>query len=151
MKYAVTLVRYMENELPGPAEVMGAHWGEWLRNEFYLVLARNGHHTVLVNSGTPRDMTVPNQFQRRFAERSIPLIKEPMPQPLLNIGVQPSDVDILILTPFTYYTTGNLSVFTNAQICILRRGWLDFMAPEAYTPQLPRPITIDPEQLKWLV
>jgi glyoxylase-like metal-dependent hydrolase (beta-lactamase superfamily II) len=141
----------MENELPGPAEVMGAHWGEWLHNEFYLVVARNMDRTVVVNSGTPRDMTLPNEFQRRFAERSVPRIRAPMPQPLLDIGVQPSDVDLLILTPFTYYTTGNLSLFSKAEICMLRRGWMDFMAPDPYTPQLPRPITIDSDQLKWLV
>ncbi len=151
MSYVVSLAKYMENELPGPAEVMGSHWGEWLRNEFYLLVARNAQRTVLVNSGTPQDMTVPNQFQRRFADRSVPVVRAPMPQALVDIGVRPSDVDVLILTPFTYYTTGNLSLFTKAQICILRRGWVDFMAPEPYCPKLPRPITIDPEQLKWLV
>src|SRR5690349_12473623 len=130
---------------------MGSHWGGWLCNEFYLLVALYSQWTALVNSRTPQDMAVPHKFQLRLAACSVPVVRAPMPQPLVDIGVQPSDVDVLILTPFTYYTTGNLSLFTKAQICILRRGWVDFMAPEPYCPQLPRPITIDPEQLKWLV
>jgi hypothetical protein len=120
MTYSVRLVKYMENELPGPAEVMGSHWNEWLRNEFYLVVARNRERTVVINSGPSRDMTVPNEFQRRFAERSVARISQEMkmPQPLLDIGVDPAGVDILILTPFTYYTTGNLSLFTrSSKVC----------------------------------
>ena len=151
--YSVRLVKVFENELPGPAEFMGSRWGKWLRNYFYLVIVQNSERTVVINSGPPKDLSIPNQFQKQFAERSVPIRTddEIMPKPLQNAGIEPSNVSLLILTPFTCYTTGNISSFTNAQICLLRRGWIDFMAPEPYSPQLPREIFIPSEQLAWLV
>lgn len=153
MTYSVRLVKSFENELPGPAEIMCSHWNEWFRNIFYMLIVKSEDRTIVINSGPPRDMTIPNQFQRSFAERSVPRIAdaEKLPGALKAAGIDPSDVDILVLCPFGYYTTGNLSLFTKAQICILKRGWIDFMAPEPYSPRFSRQLFIDDEQLRWLI
>jgi glyoxylase-like metal-dependent hydrolase (beta-lactamase superfamily II) len=153
MVYSVRLIKTFENELPGPAEIMCSHWNEWFRNIFYMVIAQSQDKTIVINTGPPRDMAIPSQFQRSFAERSVPKIAEAekLPKALESVGIAPSSVDILVLSPFGYYTTGNLALFTKAKICILKRGWVDFMAPEPFAPRFSRQLFIDDEQLKWLV
>jgi len=153
MTYSVRLVKTFENELPGPAEIMCSHWNEWFHNIFYLLVVKSKDQIVVINSGPPRDMTIPDEFQRNFAARSVVKIAESdkLPNALEAVGVAPSNVDILVLSPLVYYTTGNISLFTKAKICILRRGWIDFMAPEPYVPRFSRRLFIDDEQLKWLV
>ena len=42
-------------------------------------------------------------------------------------------------------------MFTKAKICILKRGWIDFLVPEPCTPRFARQLFIDDEQLKWLL
>ena len=45
------------------------------------------------------------------------------------MGVDPANVDYLIVTPLQYYATSNVDLFTHAKICILKRGWADFHVP----------------------
>ena len=49
------------------------------------------------------------------------------------------------------YATGGLDQFPNATICISRRGWIDFNAPDPEIPQLPRHIIFPEHVLSWLV
>jgi hypothetical protein len=51
---------------------------------------------------------------------------------LATAGVKPADVTHVVLTPLQLYTTSNVPLFGNAQICLSRRGWLHYQATDVH-------------------
>jgi glyoxylase-like metal-dependent hydrolase (beta-lactamase superfamily II) len=127
-------------------------WGELFDQTLWIPIVQGGK-TVVIGTGFPHDRTICNEYMRAFHPDSGVEVKpeNEMPSPLLRAGVDPAEVDVVILSPLAFYTTGNLSLFTKAQICILRRGWVDFMAPDPFSPQQPRQVVFSKEGLCWLL
>src|SRR5215831_13380902 len=74
---------------------------------YYLVLIRNSERTILVNTGMPEDFHAFESFVKRW-HSSCRLFREDIERPaaaLSNAGVTPDQVDTVILTPLTIYTT----------------------------------------------
>jgi hypothetical protein len=46
------------------------------------------------------------------------------------LGIEPEDVDHVIVTPLMAYSAANLSLFPNAVYTISRKGWISRLAPE---------------------
>jgi glyoxylase-like metal-dependent hydrolase (beta-lactamase superfamily II) len=69
---------------------------------------------------------------------------------LARAGLTPEQVDTVVLTPLTIYTTGNLRLFPRAAFAMNRRGWIDFWAPQKHAPKLPPEIAIPLESRFYL-
>lgn len=138
----------------GPA--VSVYWNDRL-NEFldlyyYVVLIQSGTRTILINTGMPEDFSAFDQFVRNWHPscRIHREVNERTPALLTAAGVSPDQVDLVVITPITFYTTGNLSMFPNARFVFNRRGWVDFWAPEEHAPKLPRDIAIPCQSRIWL-
>jgi glyoxylase-like metal-dependent hydrolase (beta-lactamase superfamily II) len=53
----------------------------------------------------------------------------PPRQVLAEVGVEPEEVDAVLITAMGAYATGNIELFPNAHIYMSRTGWLDVVAP----------------------
>jgi hypothetical protein len=54
---------------------------------------------------------------------------EDLDSALATAGVTREEITHVIVTPFQTYSIGNLLSLPNAQICLSRKGWIDFHAP----------------------
>jgi glyoxylase-like metal-dependent hydrolase (beta-lactamase superfamily II) len=69
---------------------------------------------------------------------------------LASVGLKPGDIDHVLITPLQAYATGNIPLFTNAEICLSKRGWIeDFQAPK-YHMHIPRKLRIPDDVLRYL-
>jgi hypothetical protein len=154
--YSVQLIRVGEAEVRGPEAFWMARWNEWVGLTFYCILIRGRGRTILLNTGPPADLTDLNrvwvgyQGDERAAMRVRP--EERMPEVLTAYGVTPGQVDTVVLSPLSAYTTGNLELFAAATIAMSRAGWIEFMAPpRGVNPTAERETTIPARVLKRLV
>jgi hypothetical protein len=129
MHYAVRSLRVGTVEIPGPELYWMSNWTDWFPLWFQVVLIQGNGITALVNSGPPDDLSPMNdlwgqimgdrgRMRRGDDERVVPA--------LAKAGVTPAEITHLFLTPFQLYTTGNVHLFTNAQICVTKRGWIHY-------------------------
>src|SRR5437660_8000865 len=99
----------------GPA--VSVYWNdrldEFLDLYYYVVLIQSDTRTILINTGMPEDFSAFDQFVRKW-QPSCRVYRDPnesTPALLRAAGVFPEQVDTVIITPITVYTTGNLSIF----------------------------------------
>jgi glyoxylase-like metal-dependent hydrolase (beta-lactamase superfamily II) len=125
---------------------------EFAKLYYYFVLIRNSERTILVNTGLPEDYSAFQTFLtawhpqcKLFRDES-----EKIAAVLAREGLSLEQVDTIVLTPLTVYTTGNLCLFSQAKIAVNRRGWIDFWAPEKDAPKLPTDIAIPRESRLFL-
>lgn len=138
----------------GPA--VSVYWNDRLTKScelyYYVVVLRKGERTILINTGLPDDIEPLQQFVRKWHpdchvsrgddERTL--------EALARVGVDPVQVEKVILTPLTIYTTGELRLFPSAKFAVSRRGWTDFWAPAPHAPRLPVDIAIARESRIYL-
>ena len=115
---------------------------------YYIVILRNERRTILINTGLPDDISMFEQFVQAWhpachvyctdEERSLCA--------LARASVDTAQLETVILTPLTVYTTGQLKLFPNARFGISRTGWIDFWAPQPHAPRLPPDIAIAREK-----
>jgi len=131
----------------------------WEEIVFWAFLIENEERRVLLNTGFPEDYGALHDHWTRWAKSAtgeaghVPIVHtENLIQNALQArGVRPDQVDQVLVTPLTSYATGGLDRFTNADIWLSQRGWVDFHAPDPEIPQLPRDIVFPPHVLQWLV
>jgi glyoxylase-like metal-dependent hydrolase (beta-lactamase superfamily II) len=119
---------------------------------YYLVVLENQHRTIVINTGLPPDFSAFDRFVKSWHPRCrIYRAPEETPAAVLErAGVDPANVETVILTPLTVYTTGNLSLFPTAKFAVSRRGWIDFWAPQPHAPRLPADIAMVPESRRYI-
>jgi glyoxylase-like metal-dependent hydrolase (beta-lactamase superfamily II) len=138
----------------GPA--VSVYWNdrlnEYIDLNYYLVLIQNDKRTILINTGMPADFLAFHEFARAWHPSCRIYRDEPeSTQNLLHTAdVQPSEIETVVITPITVYTTGNLRLFEDSKFVFNRRGWIDFWAPEPHAPRLPRDIAIPQASREWL-
>jgi len=125
----------------GPAS--SVYWndrlGECCELFYYVVLIENSERRILVNTGMPDDFSEFDAFVKSW-NPVCRIYREETESPvriLASSGIAPTDIDVVLITPLTVYTTGNLALFPNATFCFNRRGWVDFWAPHRHAPRLP--------------
>lgn len=153
MAYSIQVVQLARQELLGACIYYMERFDRWEPFIFHLVVIRGEGKTLVINSGLIRDLSVLEPFWPLWpGERKIVLEKDGgLPNALVKVGVNPAEVDYLLISPFQYYSTGNIDLFSKAQICFLERGWIDFHAPKhRYLDQF-RDIVIPPDMLTHLV
>lgn len=152
--YDVQVLKVGEADVMGPEVYWMDRWLEWETLYFYIVVLRSSDHTVVINSGPPRDLTALNarwgsgafgkrgELRRRDAE---------LPErALASIGVAPEDVDHVLITPLQAYATANIPLFRNATICLSKRGWTEDYHAEKFPMHVPKALRIPPDVLAYL-
>jgi glyoxylase-like metal-dependent hydrolase (beta-lactamase superfamily II) len=96
------------------------------------MIIRGNGSTIVVNTGPDPDfLPTMNERWAKFDPRHQLRVKddERLEPALAHAGVGPEDVNHVIVTPFQSYAIGNVLCFPHAEICVSRRGWIDFHAP----------------------
>lgn len=153
MTYEIQVLKMGQCEVPGP-EVYWMHsWDMWETLYFWMVVIRGADKTVIINTGPPTDLTALNEVWKRAIGPRSQMIREENERPqnaLAGIGINPLEVDYVLITPLQAYATGGIPIFRNATICISRRGWIeDFHAPR-YKMHIPRRLRIPDDVLHYL-
>jgi len=153
MPYSVQALKMGQCQVRGPEVYWMDRWDDWEELYFYMVLVRGEGHTIVINSGPPRDLTALNaRWTSAFGARGA-LVRGEKELPeaaLARFGVAPGDVDLVLITPLQAYAVGNIPMFRKARVCLSRRGWIeDFHAP-AYEMHVPRKLRIPDDVLAYL-
>jgi glyoxylase-like metal-dependent hydrolase (beta-lactamase superfamily II) len=153
MKYTMQVLKMGECQVRGPEVYWMDHWDDWEKLYFLMVVVRGNGKTLLINTGPPRDLAGLNaRWTATFGERGA-LVRSEAERPeaaLGSIGVQPEEVNRVLITPLQAYATGNIHLFRKAEVCVSRRGWIeDFQAP-LYEMHVPRKLRIPDEVLAYL-
>jgi hypothetical protein len=135
MEYAVRSISVGTFEEPGYAVFWQRNEPAWVSLRLQLVLIEGGGIRALVNTALPDDLSTlhaefPNALmwqpegtrggtvRERPGELQVPA--------LAAAGVTPADITHVVLTPIVRYTTETLGAFPNAQICMLKSGWIHY-------------------------
>jgi hypothetical protein len=132
-QWSVNVVSVGESLIRGPEVFWMSHWDEMLPLAFNVTVARRGHDVVVVNTSPPESTErIERDFPKMRYLHDAPtgdLVRgesESMLGALRSVGVQPSDVTHVVLTPLELYTTGTMHLFRDATICLSKRGWVHF-------------------------
>lgn len=157
--YTITPLKMGETQVPS-AEIywMTKLYG-WEQLDFLAFLIEGGGKRILLNTGFARDFSDLHKHWTTWAkaatgeEGHVPVVQENewVVNALRSKGVTPEQITHVLVTPLTAYATGGLDQFPNAEICVSRRGWIDFHAPDPEVPQLPRHIIFPNHVLQYLV
>jgi glyoxylase-like metal-dependent hydrolase (beta-lactamase superfamily II) len=103
--------------------------GEWRDLYFYYWLIQGNGQIVLVDTGVPlnkpEDFDILNRSHQYVHEDCIhPPEHVVQPQDALAaVGLAPTDVHKILITSTSSYATGNIELFTNADVYVSRLGW----------------------------
>jgi hypothetical protein len=141
-------------EVPYPEVYWMERFQEWTTLEFQMAVVQGGGRMAVVNTGFPEDISGISQAWRDYlGERAA--LRRPdawkTAAALRSAGVDPSSIDLVLLTPLQLYTTGNLRLFPKARICVSRRGWIEDIIAPTYPHHVPRAGCISDEDLRWLL
>lgn len=129
--YSIQILPVAHQEMRGPCIYYLDRFDVWEPFQFHIFVLRGGGNTILINSGPPQDLRFLDPYWSLWpGERPIEIAEhEQIDHALAAANIDPAEVNIVIVTPLVFYATGNLDRFPNAQICLLKRGWVDFHAP----------------------
>ena len=153
MTYDIKVLKMGQCQVPGPEVFWMSHWDTWETLYFWMVVIRGGGKTAIINTGPPHHLTALNEVWKKAVDERSQMVRQESERPeqaLSALGIKPGDVDFVLITPLQAYATGNIPLFTKAQICISRRGWIeDFHAPK-YEMHIPRKLRIPDDVLHYL-
>jgi glyoxylase-like metal-dependent hydrolase (beta-lactamase superfamily II) len=153
MQHDIQVLKMGQCEVPGPEVYRMSKWGSWEVLHFWMVLMRGNDKNIIINTGPPRDLSHMNSVWSEAIDPRSQFVRsedERPEQALRQLGVSPSEIDYVLITPLQSYATGNIALFPNATVCISRRGWIeDFHAPK-FEMHIPRKLRIPDDTLKYL-
>ncbi len=139
VKYSIRVFRGGGEYGPAASVYWNDRFNECCDLYYYIILIEGGGRRILLNTGLPEDVTEFDRFVKAW-NPVCKIYREPSERPaetLASVGLTPADIDLVLITPLTVYTTGNLALFPKAQFGFIRRGWVDFWAPGKHAPRLP--------------
>ena len=153
MNYDVHVLKMGQCLVPGPEVYWMSNWDTWETLHFWMVVIRGGGKNIIINTGPPRDLTALNAAWKAAIDERSQMVRTENERPdaaLARIGLKPQDIHYVLITPLQAYATGNIPLFTNAEVCISKRGWIeDFQAPK-YHMHIPRKLRIPDDVLHYL-
>lgn len=152
--YSIQALKMAEAEVPGPEVFWMSHWNEWVKLHFYMVVLRGNGITAVINTGPPSDISQLNRAWGAFAGPRCQMIRGEEERPelaLARIGVDPADVDFVLLTPLQSYATANIPLFSKARICLSRRGWIEDVIARPSSSHGSREFCVPDSVLKYLL
>lgn len=152
--YEIQVLKAGEADVPGPEVYWMSHWDTWETLSFYIVIIRGNGRTLVINTGPPRDLSLLNAaWKDAYGVERAAMRRTDRERPefaLQEAGVNPGEVDYVVVTPLQAYATANIPLFSKATICISKRGWIeDFHAPPFPVPA-PRHLRIPNDVLVYL-
>jgi hypothetical protein len=134
MDYTVRSISVGTFEEPGYAVFWMRNDPAWITLRLQLVLIEGGGVRALVNTALPDDLSALHaEFPTAMMWQpegvrgaTIRRPEELQRAALAAAGVTPEDITHVILTPIVRYTTDTLDEFPNAEICILKSGWVHY-------------------------
>jgi hypothetical protein len=127
--YNVQILPLGRGDVPGPELFWMGGWGEWHTLLFQSVLIRGDGVVALVNTGPAADLGPMNAHWETVLGERAAMRREPgefIVDQLAAHGLTPEEITHVILTPLQLYTVSNVALFSNANICISKRGWVHF-------------------------
>ena len=153
MKYEIQVLKMGECQVPGPEVYWMSNWDTWETLHFWMVVIRGGGKNIIINTGPPADLTPLNAAWKEAIDERSQMVRQDSDRPgtaLASVGLKPGDIDHVLITPLQAYATGNIPLFTNAEICLSKRGWIeDFQAPK-YNMHIPRKLRSPDHVLQYL-
>ncbi|WGX94801.1 hypothetical protein [Nocardioides sp. L-11A] len=152
MTFGVRILPLGFGEVPGPEVYWMSDWDQWYRLAFQSFLIEGPGVRALVGTGPAEDLTAMNEGWAAFLGERAAFQREPgqwLPDQLTALGLTPSDITHVLLTPLQLYTTANLTLFDQAQICLTERGWTHFHSTHRH-PHDNRWTSLLPEALSYL-
>jgi hypothetical protein len=132
MTYSIQVIKIARQELLGACIYYMQRFDQWEPFIFHIIVVRGQGKTIVINSGLMKNLSILDPLWPLWpGERK--LIPEPggdVHEALAKVEVHPEEVDYLLISPLQFYSTGNIDLFSKAQICLLERGWIDFHAPK---------------------
>ena len=117
MTYEIQVLKMGQCEVPGPEVYWMSAWDTWETLNFWMVVIRGGGKTLVINTGPPPDITALNDAWKKAIDARSQMVRQEIERPenaLAELGIKPSDVDYVLITPLQAYATGNIPLFTNA-------------------------------------
>src|SRR5712692_28407 len=101
MAYSIQVVQLAHQEVLGACIYYMERFDRWEPFIFHTVVVRGGGKTIVINSGLIRDLSALDPFWPLWSgERKIVMDKDGcMPNALLKVGVDPAEVDYLVIAP----------------------------------------------------
>jgi hypothetical protein len=127
--YNVQILPVGRGDIPGPELFWMSSWNDWHTLLFQSVLIRGDGVTALVNTGPASDLGPMNAHWSTVLGERAAMRREPgefIVDQLAAHGLTPDEITHVILTPLQLYTVSNVPLFSNASICIAKRGWVHF-------------------------
>lgn len=127
--YGVRLLHVGDGEIPGPELFWMAEWDRWFPIAFQSVLIEGNGVKALVSTGPAADLApMNNKWAEVLGERAKMRRTDGqfIVDCLASCGVTPQEITHVILSPLQLYTTSNVPVFANAEICLSRKGWIHY-------------------------
>jgi len=153
MNYEVQVLKMGQCQVPGPEVYWMSHWDTWETLHFWMVVIRGGGKNIIINTGPPADLGPLNAAWKAAIDERSQMVRQDAERPdaaLARIGLKPSQIDMVLVTPLQAYATGNIPMFTNAEICLSKKGWIeDFHAPK-YHMHIPRKLRIPDDVVNYL-
>ena len=129
MEYSVRSLKVGQVDVPGPELFWMAGWDKSYPLWLQVVLIQGNGINALVNSAPPPDISPINEMWVSILGERGRLQRKPeeeIESVLAAAGLTPADITHLLLTPLQLYTTGNVPLFRNAQICLTKQGWVHY-------------------------
>lgn len=148
--FNVTIAKVGHCEMPGPLVYRTGGEDDWHTLAFYFVVIRGGGKTIVINTGLPEDLTALNALWGEIAGPRCQVTRQPderLGPVLVRLGVNPRDVDYVIVTPFKNYLLANLDEFPNATVCVSQHGWTEHYLARRYPSTMPDPTAVSDEML----
>jgi glyoxylase-like metal-dependent hydrolase (beta-lactamase superfamily II) len=148
--YTVSIERVGLCEMPGPYVFRTSSDDEWHTLAFYFVAIRGGGKTVVINTGLPEDLSRLNALWAEMAGPRCQVTRqrdERLGPVLVRLGLNPRQVDAVLVTPFKEYLLENLKEFPNATVCVSQHGWTEHYLARRYPTPTPDPAAIPGELL----
>lgn len=152
--YSVEVFRVARAEVPRPEVFWMSGWGEWEPLEFLIALVRGHGVNALINTGPPADLNELNRAWSDFAGPRCRMVRDVGERPdeiLSSVGLVPAEITHVLLTPLQLYATANIRLFPKAEICMLRRGWVEDLLARPPWLHVPRRLCVSDDTLRYLL
>jgi len=153
MSYTVDVIKVGQSLVPGPEVYWMSHWKDMEQLYFYVVLLRGNGKVILINSGTPDNLSILNEKWEQFIGPEGKMERQPeekIEAALAARGITPEQVDYVLITPLQAYATANIPLFKNATICISKRGWKEDYHEPVFPLHVEPELRIPPAALHYL-
>lgn len=152
-RHTVRVASVGRTEIPGPELYWMSDWDRWYDLSFNVAVVEGPGSVVLVNTGAPDDLTELNaRWTTIFGDRGRFLRDEheTLAAQLDRLGLAPTDVTDVVVTPFQLYSTAGIPLFTEARIHLSKRGWVHYHTTHDH-PHDDRWTSLSPQVLVHLV